>query len=664
MLTVRLDEAATVQIGRNVGANGKMPSAYDLQALKRFYRRKSASFVFRKPLLVSPNRPLISFTFDDFPKSALFVGGEILREFGATGTFYASLGLAGQDTVSGRIFSLDDLKEVVARGHELACHTYSHCDSWDTAPATFKDSTLQNTAALRTVLPDLKFENFSYPISMPRPLTKAKVAPLFLSCRGGGQTTNVGKSDLNQLSAFFLEKSRDNFQAVMDLIDFNRSENGWLIFATHDVAENHTPYGCSPGFFKRVVEYAHGSGAQIVPVVDALEILSAPGCERNRPGPRSKLERIAISSSTQNGFGESLQFAASANPEASQIQQADIHPSGSPKPLVSILIPAYNSEEWIADTIKSALAQTWEPKEIIVVDDGSKDRTYAFAKQFESDSVRVVAQKNQGSAACRNTAFSLSKGQYIQWLDADDLLSPNKVASQMAMLEKGITSRTLLSAGFGKFLYRYERAEFSPTALWEDLCPKEWLLRKLGQNLYMQTATWLTSRELCEAAGQWNTNLSFDDDGEYYCRVLLACDGVRFVPGGKVYYRSPGTAFGNTVSYIGDSTRKLEAQWESTKLHIQYLLSMEDSQRARAACITFLQDSFGCFYPEMPEIMKQMEQLAADLGGGLKTPKLPWKYSWIKSLFGWHTAKRAQARLLRLKWILKKTIDKALFHPR
>src|SRR5208282_3082860 len=101
--------------------------------------------------------------------------------------------------------------------------------------------------------------------------------------------------------------------------------------------------------------------------------------------------------------------------------------SATAKPSVSILIPAYNAQEWIANTLRSAIAQTWEPKEIIVVDDGSADQTFAIARQFESDAVRVVTQRNQGAAAARNHAFALSRGEYIQWLDADDLLAPDKI---------------------------------------------------------------------------------------------------------------------------------------------------------------------------------------------------------------------------------------------
>lgn len=79
-------------------------------------------------------------------------------------------------------------------------------------------------------------------------------------------------------------------------------------------------------------------------------------------------------------------------------------------PLVSILIPAYNAEKWVGDTIRSAMAQTWKHKEIVVVDDGSQDRTLEVAQQYESESVRVVTSKNQGAAATRNLALEHSRG--------------------------------------------------------------------------------------------------------------------------------------------------------------------------------------------------------------------------------------------------------------
>ena len=84
------------------------------------------------------------------------------------------------------------------------------------------------------------------------------------------------------------------------------------------------------------------------------------------------------------------------------------------KPLVSILIPAYNAEEWIADTLQSAIAQTWQRKEIIVVDDGSTDRTAEVARRFASKGVKVVSTTNQGLSAAVNHAYRLCQGDYIQ----------------------------------------------------------------------------------------------------------------------------------------------------------------------------------------------------------------------------------------------------------
>jgi glycosyltransferase involved in cell wall biosynthesis len=328
------------------------------------------------------------------------------------------------------------------------------------------------------------------------------------------------------------------------------------------------------------------------------------------------------------------------------------------KPLVSILIPAFNSQEWIADTLRSAIAQTWERKEIIVVDDGSTDQTLAMARQFESNCIRVVTQENQGAAAARNKAFSLSQGDYIQWLDADDLLASDKIARQMDALDQCSSKRTLLSSAWARFMYRYHRAEFLPSALWCDLSPTEWLLRKLGQNLFMQPATWLVSRELTESAGPWDTRLLVDDDGEYFCRVLLASDGVRFTPEAKTYYRVSGSG---SLSYIGQSARKVQAHWRSMQLHIGYLRSLEDSERVRTACVKYLQTSLICFYPERPDIVQQAEQMARDLGGQLEVPRMSWKYSWIKKIFGYRMAKRARSRLPQMKQSLMRLWDKVLF---
>jgi glycosyltransferase involved in cell wall biosynthesis len=328
------------------------------------------------------------------------------------------------------------------------------------------------------------------------------------------------------------------------------------------------------------------------------------------------------------------------------------------KPLVSILIPAYNAEEWIADTLRSALAQTWQRKEIIVVDDGSKDGTAEVARQFASKEVAVVSKENQGAAATRNHALSLSQGDYIQWLDADDLLAPDKIERQLAARPEGDSGRTLLSSPWAYFNYRTDRARFSPTSLWADLTPVEWLLRKMGENLHMQTATWLTSRQLADAAGSWDTRLLSDDDGEYFCRVLLASKQTTFVREAKVYYRVTPS---NRLSQIGMSDKKKVAMVVSMKLHIEYLRSLEDSERVRKACLTYMQNWLENFYPERPDLVAELQALATELQGRLEEPRLRWKYAWMKPIFGWKAAKRAQMALPQLKASVLRSWDKAMY---
>ena len=308
-------------------------------------------------------------------------------------------------------------------------------------------------------------------------------------------------------------------------------------------------------------------------------------------------------------------------------------------PLVSILIPAYNARHLVAQTIRSALDQTWREKEIIVVDDGSTDGTARAVKEFESEGVRLIQQKNQGAAAARNTAFAQSRGDYIQWLDADDLLAPDKIEKQISAGGGGNHPRLLLSSAWGSFLHRTRAAKFNPTPLWESLSPVEWLCRKCETGAFMQTACWLVSRQISETAGAWNTRLLGDDDGEYFCRALLASERTHFVPEAKVFYRVPTT---NNLSYIGRSDRKMEAHFVSMELHLKYLMSLGETPRTKSAGIRYLQLWLISFYPERMDLVEKLKSMARGLGGELETPKLSWKYRWIQKAFGWNAAKSAQ----------------------
>jgi Polysaccharide deacetylase len=248
---------------------------YTWERLRGYYQRRTASLAFRRPFRIRAQEALISFSFDDFPRSALLTGGAILHSFGVAGTYYASFGLMGGQAPTGEIFLPEDLKLLFEQGHELGCHTFGHCHAWDTPPDVFEESVIENQRALSALVPGASFKTHSYPISVPRAETKRRITKYFLCCRCAMQTFNAGIVDLNYLSAFFLEKGRDDPKNAKDMIDQNQTARGWLIFATHDVCENPTPWGCTPGFFEEIVRYAVNSGAQILPVVQAFEALKS-----------------------------------------------------------------------------------------------------------------------------------------------------------------------------------------------------------------------------------------------------------------------------------------------------------------------------------------------------------------------------------------------------
>lgn len=216
--------------------------------------------------------PMISFTFDDAPKTAFDIGGDILKSRDSRATFFVSLALLGRKTKVGDIGSLDDLLRAVEEGHELGCHTFDHWDTWQTSVRKFVESVERNGKALRRILPGMEFRTFAYPLSEPRPAVKCRLEKYFVCCRGGGQTSNIGMIDLNLLKAYFLDnRNKANIDEVKRLIDHNSSCRGWLIFATHDISDNPSPYGCTPKFFEQVVEYAARSDTLLLPVAKAYE---------------------------------------------------------------------------------------------------------------------------------------------------------------------------------------------------------------------------------------------------------------------------------------------------------------------------------------------------------------------------------------------------------
>lgn len=302
--------------------------------------------------------------------------------------------------------------------------------------------------------------------------------------------------------------------------------------------------------------------------------------------------------------------------------------------LVSILMPAYNAEKWIRESITSARNQNWLYYELIVVDDGSSDNTFSIANAFQSKTVKVVRQEKRGASAARNRGLSLAQGDYIQWLDADDLLAPNKISEQMKYAEDGDKTLRLLSSAFGYFFYRTHKAKFLPTALWQNLSPFDWLLIRFLERVWIHPAAWLVSRKLTSQAGPWDERLSLNDDGEYFARVVAASEEVKFIPEAKSFYRQVNmSSLSNSLTHTAR-----ESLFLSLELSYRHLLTLENSERSRNAALTHLQHYMIYFYPEEHEILTKAAELSKKLGGVLTEPDLKFKYSLVQRICGWESA--------------------------
>ena len=245
-----------------------MSSAVRLtRRLRNKWRRYAVTRWARRDFVLDSAVPYVSFTFDDYPRSAQATGGAILKAHGVRGTYFVSSALLGGPSVSGPIVDAAELLALADDGHEIGCHTRDHLDGTREGPDAFERSIAENRRELTRIVPDLELSDFAFPLDGPTVAVKRSVGRHFSACRGGGQTYNAGRIDLNLLKSFFLDwKSRDDMDHIDRLIQENAARRGWLIFSTHDVEVSPSPYGCTPACFEQVVRLACASGARVLPM--------------------------------------------------------------------------------------------------------------------------------------------------------------------------------------------------------------------------------------------------------------------------------------------------------------------------------------------------------------------------------------------------------------
>lgn len=312
--------------------------------------------------------------------------------------------------------------------------------------------------------------------------------------------------------------------------------------------------------------------------------------------------------------------------------------------LVSILIPVYNAEAFVAETIQSALNQTWPAKEIIVVNDGSSDHSREILKSFETQGIKVIEQENRGAGAARNRALAEAQGDFIQYLDADDLLAPDKVELQMRRLESAAAG-SIASCAWSKFRETPAECEMRPEGVWKDLLPVDWLVTSWRRGGMMPCHGWLSPREVIERAGAWDETPCPNDDGEFFARVVLNSAGVAFCRDAWAYYRSVS----NGLSRRKD-LKMVMAVYRSLEASTSHLLAVENSERTRNACAALFQDFAYSFYPNAVEAVRQAEEMVAKYGGANVTPHLGGLiHRFLVRTVGWKSAARIRESYLNAR---------------
>lgn len=238
-------------------------------------QKRVVQVLLRRPLRIDPPRALVSFTFDDFPASAYRTGGAILQRHGVRGTYYAAFGLLGGESEGLAMMTEQDIAALLAEGHELGCHTYSHVSVRGLGRRRLARELDDNLSAFRELTGQSSWSGFSYPFGDLSLRAKRLARDRFTTCRSTQWGLNAGSVDLAALRSYPLSSRFDPVERTLAQIEEAARKRAWLIFFTHDVAEEHSTYGCTPGHLEAAVAAAVGAGCDVVTVGEAARRLGA-----------------------------------------------------------------------------------------------------------------------------------------------------------------------------------------------------------------------------------------------------------------------------------------------------------------------------------------------------------------------------------------------------
>jgi glycosyltransferase involved in cell wall biosynthesis len=315
--------------------------------------------------------------------------------------------------------------------------------------------------------------------------------------------------------------------------------------------------------------------------------------------------------------------------------------------LVSVIIPAYNAEKFISECVYSVLNQTYKNIEVIIINDGSDDRTKYILEKIDDPRLFVINQENKGCSASKNLGLRFSKGDFIQYLDADDFLSLDKIEKQVELLKSNLCSIAICKTVIISDNQDLNGKEIDTEMIQYGGTGKDLLLRLLGSNGnsgMVQPNAYLIPKEIVKVIGNWNVEVSpsTDEDGEYFTRVLLAANQVYYSEGIN-YYRKIQNQ--NSLSQVHSYQRALNLL-KTVELKFNHIFNLERSKLTEKLFQLNISQVAYQYGSDYPDIIKESRKILLD--NTFTTLKIlkPWKFKTISFLIGFE-------RTMYLKRLLK-----------
>jgi len=245
-----------------------------------------------------------------------------------------------------------------------------------------------------------------------------------------------------------------------------------------------------------------------------------------------------------------------------------------PSPLVSIIIPNYNRADIVVETLRSVAAQTYVNWECIIVDDGSTDDSENVIGNYVRSDVRFQFYKRPGEItaganSCRNLGFERSKGEFVNWLDSDDIIAPNKIESQINLLSS--QKADVATCKWGRFMHLTEDVSLKELGTFTNFPTGTSLITAYGTyGTFFPSHAFLVSRKLADISGLWNKNLQVNQDGEFFCRILINANKVVCALDTYVLYRLPHHTNTNQIK-TKEKAKHLVLSWILIDTYLEVL---------------------------------------------------------------------------------------------